>query len=127
MPQTLIGVLRTHRRAQAEMQLRSGEDREPFGLVFSNEVGYPVDPDAHSKAWKALLARAGVRDARLHDARHSAATYLLVQGVDARTVMDMMGWSQLSMTQRYQHVVPELKHEAAARIDALLWGNPSGP
>ena len=28
--------------------------------------------------WKALLAAAGVRDARLHDARHTAATLLLV-------------------------------------------------
>lgn len=39
----------------------------------------------------------------------------------------MMDWSQLSMTQRYQHVVPELKHEAAARIDALLWGGGGQP
>jgi len=91
--------------------------------VFANEIGDPVDPDAHSKAWKALLRRVGIRDARLHDARHSAATYLLVQGVDARTVMDMMGWSQLSMTQRYQHVVPELKREAADRMNDLLWGD----
>jgi site-specific recombinase XerD len=113
--------MRAHADKQREAQLAAGEDWEPFGLVFANAIGYPVDPDAHSKAWKALLRRTGVRDARLHDARHSAATYLLVQGVDARTVMDIMGWSQLSMTQRYQHVIPELKREAADRIDSLLW------
>jgi integrase len=123
MPRGLVNVLRVHRKAQTEAQLRAGEDWQPLGLVFANEIGDPVDPDAHSKAWKALLKRVGVRDARLHDARHSAATYLLVQGVDARTVMDMMGWSQLSMTQRYQHVVPELKREAADRMNDLLWGD----
>ncbi|MHA3700759.1 tyrosine-type recombinase/integrase [Jatrophihabitans sp. YIM 134969] len=125
MPQTLIGVLRSHKAQQAERQLAAGKDWEPFGLVFTNDTGYPLDPDAHSKDWKRLLASCGVRPARLHDARHSAATYLLVQGVDSRTVMDMMGWSQLSMTQRYQHVVPELKREAAARMDSLLWGDNS--
>ena len=64
---------------------------------------------------------AGVRDARLHDARHTAATMLLVQGVDSRTVMDLLGWSQVTMTRRYQHVVDELRTEATRRIGALLW------
>ncbi len=44
-----------------------------------------------------------------------------MQGVDQRTVMDMLGWSQLSMTQRYQHVVPELTVAASRRIEQLLW------
>ena len=57
MPHTLIGALRAQKAQQAERQLAAGEDGEPFGLVFSDEHGYPVDPDAHSKAWKRLLAR----------------------------------------------------------------------
>lgn len=74
------------------------------------------------KQWKQLLVAAGVRDARLHDARHTAATLLLVQGVDARTVMDLLGWSHVSMTRRYQHVVSELRSEAARRVGVALWG-----
>ncbi|UQX88955.1 tyrosine-type recombinase/integrase [Jatrophihabitans telluris] len=68
------------------------------------------------------LSHAGVRRARLHDARHTAATLLLVQGVDARTVMDLMGWSQISMTTRYQHVVMDLRRAAAERMSDALWG-----
>ncbi|MBL0706622.1 site-specific integrase [Sinomonas cellulolyticus] len=41
-------------------------------------------------------------------------------GVDQRVVMDIMGWSQTSMVQRYQHVVDELKTEAGARVGAAL-------
>ena len=41
--------------------------------------------------WKALLGAAGIRDARRHDARHTAATQLLGHGVNARTVIDVMG------------------------------------
>jgi integrase len=37
-----------------------------------------------------LLADAGVRDARLHDARHTAASLLLLLEVPARVVMEML-------------------------------------
>jgi integrase len=47
------------------------------GWVFSNHVGKPVHPTVDHDAWKALLKQAKVRDARLHDARHTAATMLL--------------------------------------------------
>jgi integrase len=66
-------------------------------LVFCQPTGRPIDPRADWASWKALLADAGVRDARLHDARHTAATLLLVQGVNARTVMDIMGWTEARM------------------------------
>jgi hypothetical protein len=36
--------------------------------------------------------------------------------------MDLLGWSQIAMTHRYQHVVDELRAEAARRIGAALWG-----
>jgi integrase len=95
--------------------------------VFSGPTGRPIDPRADLRQWKTLLATAGVRDARLHDARHTAATMLLVQGVDSRTVMDLLGWSHITMTHRYQHVVDELRTEATARVAALLWGDPASP
>ena len=36
---------------------------------------------------------AGIRDGRLHDARHTAATVLPLLGVSERTMMGLMGWS----------------------------------
>ena len=125
LPEPLVALLRSHRKAQAAERLRSGSSWEENDLVFCQPNGRPLDPDGHSKAWKKFLARAGVREARLHDARHTAATLLLVQGVDQRTVMAIMGWSEVSMTKRYQHVVPELRREAASRIREVLWG-PAG-
>ena len=69
------------------------------------------------------LAAAGVRDARLHDARHTEATMLLVLNVPSRTVMDLMGWSQLSMTARYQHVPDQLRRDVADKLGRLLWAS----
>jgi integrase len=61
-----------------------------------------------------------VREGRLHDARHTAATVLLVLGVPERTVMDVMGWSSTAMAARYQHVTDPIR-EVASRVGGLLW------
>ena len=42
-----------------------------------------------------------------------------------------MGWTEARMLSRYQHVVDELRHDAARRMGAALWGDtdptPGGP
>jgi len=43
-----------------------------------------------------LLKMAGIRQVRVHDARHTAATLLLAQGVDQRVVMEILGQDQKS-------------------------------
>jgi integrase len=91
------------------------------GWVFSNQVGQPINPSTDYHAWKASLRQAGVREGRLHDARHTAATVLLVLGVPERTVMDVMGWSSTAMAAHYQHVTDPIRREVATRVGGLLW------
>jgi integrase len=91
--------------------------------VFCQPNGRPIDARRDWLDWKALLKAAGVRDARLHDARHTAATLLLQQGVPARVAMQVLGHSQITLTLgTYSHVVPELAEEAAERMGNALWG-----
>jgi hypothetical protein len=49
--------------------------------MSAQENSRPLDPLRDYAEWKQLLQDAGVRDARLHDARHTAATVLLLLGV----------------------------------------------
>ncbi|MFE4953160.1 hypothetical protein ACFRCW_03385, partial [Streptomyces sp. NPDC056653] len=56
-------------------------------------MGEPLVPSTDYDVWKRLLADAKVRDGRLHDARHTAATVLLILGVPERVVMQIMGRS----------------------------------
>ena len=44
------------------------------------------------------------------------------QGVDQRVVMEILGHSQISMTTRYTHVLPQVLTDAADRIGQALWG-----
>ena len=122
MPSPMIDALRRHRQAQRKARIYAGSEWHESGLVFTTVTGRPIDPRDHSVHWVHFLERAGVRPARLHDARHTAATLLLVQGVDQRVVMDMLGWTSPTMTARHQHVVPELVEEANRRMSELLWG-----
>jgi integrase len=80
VPGSLVHALRVHHTEQAAERLLVGQLWEDGGYVFAQPTGRPIDPSQDWSDWKALLERAGVRDARLHDARPTAATLLLQQG-----------------------------------------------
>lgn len=123
MPAQLVEALRAHRKVQAMERLAAGSMWTDTGLVFTGATGMPLDPRADHREWQRLLHEAGVPPARLHDARHTAATLLLAQGVSARVVMELLGHSQITLTLgTYTHVVPELARDAASRMGEALWG-----
>jgi len=46
---------------------------------------------------------------------------LLLLGVDQRSMMGIMGWSNSAMTLRYAHVVEPIRKDIANRLSGLLW------
>jgi integrase len=78
-------------------------------------------------AWAAALERAGVREFRWHDLRHTAASYLTMAGIGSMEVAKVLGHKTLQMTARYSHLSPgrtvELGDVLANRFG--LSGNPS--
>ena len=58
---------------------------------------------------------------RTHDARHTAATVLLILGVPERVVMQIMGWSSTAMAARYQHVTASIRRDVAKQVGGLIW------
>jgi integrase len=89
--------------------------------MFAQVNGRPISPEQDRREWLALLEDAGVRTARLHDARHTAATVLLLLGIPERAAMEFMGWSHSSMAKRYQHITGPLRRDIAERLGGLLW------
>lgn len=117
MPSRIVTALLEHR----ERQQAGGRALLPSAYVFTTPDGGPLEARTVLRWFAALLKRADLRHTRFHDLRHSAATFLLVQGVPMRVVMEILGHSQMSTTSdRYSHVVPELQRAAVARMDALL-------
>jgi len=91
LPAELVAALRAHRETQDAERELAADLWHDGGWVFAQPTGKPTDPRADYAEWQALLKTAGVRRARLHDARHTAATMLLVLKVPTRAVMDVMG------------------------------------
>jgi integrase len=126
LPGPVIEALEAHRLRQAAEREGAANLWREGDWVFTNRLGGPVHPTEDHRAWKALLGKAKVRDARLHDARHTAATMLLVLKVPLPAVMDIMGWSDASIAKRYMHVPRELVTAIAAELGSLMWAGTDG-
>jgi hypothetical protein len=53
--------------------------------------------------------KAGLEDVHLHDLRHTAASHLLMSGVDIRTLAEILGHKTLQMVHRYTHLLNDHK------------------
>jgi integrase len=120
LPPKLLAELKAHRQRQNAERLAARDWYDDADLVFAREDGRPIDPKIDWREWKALCKEVGAPDARLHDARHTAATMLLAMGVSMRVAMEILGHSRITVTQRYQHVVDEMHQDAADKM-AAFW------
>jgi len=121
LPAELVELLRTHRAEQDQERATAAQLWRDDGWLFATPTGGPLNPRTDWTDWKKLLVAAGVRDGRLHDARHTAATVLLLLGVPERAVMGVMGWSNTAMAARYQHVTATIQRDIATRVGGLIW------
>ena len=121
LPGLVVSALRTHRTRQLEERMSAGSRWCDLGLVFTTVIGNPIGTHSLHRTFKTILRAADLPDIRYHDLRHTAATLLLAQGVDARTIMETLGHSQIGLTlNTYAHVVPALQRAAAAKMDEIL-------
>lgn len=127
LPDPLVTLLREHANEQHDEKVRAADLWVDTDYVFTTETGSVLHPRTDTKKWKELLVRAAVPERRLHDARHTAATVLLLLGVTERAVMGVMGWSNTAMAARYQHITSAVRQDVAARVGGLLWQRPDGP
>lgn len=99
LPQPALKALKSHRARQGATRLSLGPAYEDHGLMFPNGIGRPLEPRAFNRQFKSALARAGLPSTlRLHDCRHFAATAMIADGADVRTVAGLLGHADPSLT-----------------------------
>lgn len=117
-----VDALRKHRARQAAERLKVGPAWQDLGLVFTTEIGTPLNPsNVRNRAFYPLLRQAGLPKVRLHDLRHFTASAMLQAGIHPRMVMEQLGHSQISVTlDLYSHLWPGAMKEAAHRTQDFL-------
>ena len=68
------------------------------------------------RSFATACRKAGIKDFRIHDLRHSCAAWLVTAGVPRPEVRDLLGHSTVQMTERYAHLAPENIRAAVARL-----------
>lgn len=121
LPPPLIAVLRQHKIKRDAERALAAELWDEHDLVFSQPNGRPIDPRRDWDDWASVLDEAGVRRVRVHDGRHTAGTLLIEQGVHVRAVQEILGHSDVRVTQRYTHVADAVTRDAAQRMGGVLW------
>ncbi len=83
-------------------------------LFFNPKTGRPYK--WLRRSFRTLMKRAGVTDFTRHDLRHDAATNMVESGASLVEVRDILGHSDIRMTQRYAHAKEQGVHQAVARL-----------
>jgi integrase len=120
-------TLKDHRKRQLKERLRLAGLWQDQGLVFPNEIGSLFNPsNLRNQSFKRIKDRSGVReDLRFHDLRHTCATLLLSEGVNAKVVSEMLGHASITITlNTYSHVLPDMQDTAADAMEAALGALP---
>lgn len=118
LPDRLVTVLKAAKARQARERLALGSCSGPFEYVVSNEVGLPYHPQVLSRQWRAACRNAGVREIKLHAARHTCATLMHLSGVPAVVIAAWIGHKDASLTMRlYAHSQTDALKAAGATLD----------
>ena len=79
-----------------------------------------ISPERISVAFARACRKANIQDFRFHDLRHTAASWMRMQGADIHTVAQLLGQKDLRMAARYQHLSPAFLGEAVKRLDGVF-------
>jgi integrase len=101
----------------AERERSTGE----HDLVFCDPLGRHLGYKSLTARYKSALKRAGLRQLRFHDLRHTFGTHA-IRVADPREVMEWMGHADLQTTQKYLAYKP--RSEAAKRLARAFRDDP---
>ena len=123
LPPFVVDALRRQKREQGERRLLLGVGRDDEGYVFDRTDTTPWDPTQFGWRFADLVRRHKLPKVRLHDLRHSYATFMLSAGVDLKSISMSLGHSTIAVTANtYAHVTDSLQQQNADRLDVALGG-----
>jgi len=90
-------------------------------LVFSGDVA--GRPFCIQKPWYSTMRAAGITNFRFHDLRHSAASYLAMNGASMLDIAAVLGHKTLQMVKRYSHLSDAHTGQVVLRMNERIFGH----
>ena len=101
-------------------ELLAGIHAQTSGRVlFPGRGGNDVQTDL-KRFWATVCKQAGIHGVRLHDLRHSYASYLASSGLSLPVIGALLGHSSPITTQRYAHLLDDPLRAATERVGAIV-------
>lgn len=95
--------------------------RRRDGLIFARPDGRPFASESVAERATKAWAATGLERLTLHECRHTFASLMIAAGVNAKTLQEIGGWSSIAIVyDRYGHLMPGARGEAASLLDAYL-------
>jgi integrase len=100
----------------------------PHPWVFPNTKGTgPLNAqNFYNRVFKPALGRAGIKNFKFHDFRHTFASRLVMQGRSLYEVKELLGHKRESTTHRYAHLAPDRLREAVNSLVKAPTGTTTG-
>jgi len=94
---------------------------------FDNDFVFPGrkkgKPWQSRQAWYEALKTSEIEDFRFHDLRHSAASYLAMNGATLAEIAEILGHRTLAMVKRYAHLSDSHVSKVVARMNEAVFGD----
>ncbi|MFC1914148.1 site-specific integrase [Chloroflexota bacterium] len=124
MTPKLALFLREYRRERENLYLDIGRVLGLDDLVFASIEGKPLDPCTLTHNFARIIKRAGLRNVRFHDLRHTFASLMLLRGAKPKVISEALGHASVAFTMdTYSHIISGMQEDAMALLDEVL---PSG-
>ena len=106
MPKKIFELLSLYKEEQGTNKQLLKDNWKDSPYVFKSSLGGFMNPEWLSRNWKRFLDKYQIRKLRLHDLRHTCATYLISKGIPIATVSKRLGHSNIYTTlNTYTHSV----------------------
>ena len=108
--------------ALAAVRTLARSEGKTAGLLFPSKRLDSETPMDIRRPWTIAVAKAKLNDFRFHDLRHSAASYLAMNGATASEIAAVLGHKTLAMVQRYAHLSEAHTASLVARMNEQVFG-----
>jgi integrase len=121
LPDKIFEKLLQYQQAQFNEMNYYGNIYQNYGYIFAMPLGTCVEPSTMRDALNYLLNIAGIEHANFHSLRHTFATRAIENGVNIKTLSDILGHSQVQITMDlYCHSSLDLMRDSMDKIMGLF-------